>query len=110
MNTRLRCVQNWPDLARQSGFKAAVLAEKLNISRWTLHRSIKKLFRKSPQVWLNERRLMLAVEMLKDCDSIKRLVYGLGYKSEAHFCHQFKRRYGMSATKFLKRGKITAIP
>ena len=101
--------QRWSELAKQSGFNARVLAAKLNISRWILHRHTKKLYGQSPQTWLNEVRLTLAAEMLKDCDSIKRLAYELGYKTESHFCHQFRRRYRMSPTEFITGNKNTNL-
>ena len=110
MNTKLNHIQSRLELAKQSGFKASVLAAKLNVSRWALHRHTKKLFGQSPQDWLNERRLILAAEMLKDCDSIKWLAGELGYKNESHFYHQFKRRYGLSPTEFLtgtKKANLT---
>lgn len=98
---RLEKIENWPELAKQSGFKARVLARDLNISSWTLQRHTKKFFGQSPQKWLNEQRMTLAAEMLKDCDSIKWLAVELGYKNESHFSHQFRRRYNLSPLEFL---------
>jgi AraC-like DNA-binding protein len=108
MNTKLNHIQDWLELAKQTGFKASALAEKLNVSRWALHRHTKKLFGQSPQAWLNKQRLVLAVEMLKDCNSIKWLAGELGYKDESHFCHQFKRCYRLSPAKFMARNKLQA--
>jgi AraC-like DNA-binding protein len=109
MNTRLHNNPNWLELAKQSGFKASVLAVKLTISRWTLHRHMKTLLGQSPQAWLNGQRLICAGKMLKDCDSIKWLASELGYKNVSHFCHQFKRRYGLSPTEFLTGNKWQAV-
>jgi len=93
-------VRDWLVLARQSDFRASTLALKLKVSRWTLHRHIRKSFNHTPQAWLNKQRLILAAEMLKDCDSIKWLARELGYKTQAHFCHQFRRCYGLSPAQF----------
>jgi len=103
MNIHLNHVQDWRELARQSRYKAGSLAELLHISPWTLQRCIRRLFERSPQDWLNEQRLVLAAEMLPDCDSLKGLAYELGYKNESHFCHQFKRHYGRSPKDFLRQ-------
>lgn len=98
--------QNWPELAHQTSFNAVELAQQLNISRWTLHRHMKSLFGQSPQKWLNEQRLLLAAKMLEECVSLKSLAYTLGYKTQSHFCHQFKRHYGSSPTQFLLKNVL----
>lgn len=102
MNTRLKDVGNWMELARQSGYNARILAGLCGISTRQLRRLASDFFRQSPQQWLNEQRLILAAEMLlKDCDSIKLLAGELGYKDGSHFCHQFKRRYGLAPKEFI---------
>jgi AraC-like DNA-binding protein len=103
--SRLDKVQNWPELAKQAGFRAGFLSQLVGISARQLRRYARNHFGQNLQNWLNAQRLILAAEILKDCDSIKRLAGELGYKDCSHFCHQFKHRYGMSPTKFLAGNK-----
>ncbi len=106
MNTKLKPIRNlaesdWMELAKQSKFTAELLAQRLKVSRWQLQRYTKRLFCQSPQRWLNDQRLILAAELLKNCSSIKKVALDLGFSDGSQFCHQFRRRYSRSPSEFV---------
>jgi len=88
----------WREMARKAGYNANVLAEELGISRRHLQRYTRKLFERSPQAWLEEQRLALAVGLLKEHRSVKTVAFELGFKQPNHFSREFKRHHGISPT------------
>jgi AraC-like DNA-binding protein len=93
----------WFQLAREARFRSPALASLLRVSPRQLHRYIRRLFHRSPQAWLDERRLKLAAELLRRCCCVKAVSYELGFKQVSHFSREFKRRYGMPPGRFAAR-------
>jgi AraC-like DNA-binding protein len=69
-----------------------------------LRRRMLETLGKSPQAYLIEFRLAKAKEKLNHPEwSIKRICFDCGFKTEAHFSHAFKRKYGLSPQNFRKK-------
>jgi len=95
MNTsRLKDIQNWPELARQAKWSAAALAKKCGVSVRTLHRHFLKNMGKNTKTWLAEQRQHNALELLCDGSSIKETAACLGYKQQTNFTRQYKCKTG----------------
>lgn len=99
MNTKLKHVQNLPELARQANWSAAQLAKMCGVSRRTLARSFKKQFAKSPKIWITEQRQKQAVKLLRDGFCVKETAAELGYNCAHNFSRDFKKHWGYCPTK-----------
>ncbi len=91
----------WLQLAQAAKYRSAALASLAHVSPRQLHRYIRRLFGRSPQAWLDDRRLALAGELLRRCRCVKEVSYELGFKQVSHFSREFKRRYGLPPGRFL---------
>jgi len=96
MNSRLHRIQNWPELARQAQWSAALLAKQCKVSARTLERYFHEKMGVCPHAWLFEQRQRQAVELLRDGSSVKETAIILGYKSATHFSRDFKKHFGHS--------------
>ena len=67
-------------------------------------------FGNSPQEWLDEQRLIMAVAMLRKNIAVKEVALTLGFKQTSHFSREFKLRYGLSPTAFLLWIKRENVP
>jgi AraC-like DNA-binding protein len=94
-------IEHWLKWAQESGYDAELLAKRVGVSRWQLQRYTRATFGNSPQRWLNERRLIAAVSLLKELRSVKIVAAELGFKQVSHFSREFKRFHGASPTKAL---------
>ncbi len=66
-----------------------------------LRRRMRETLGKSPQAYLIEFRLEKAKEKLAQPQlSIKSICFDCGFKTEGHFSHAFKRKYGRSPRDF----------
>jgi len=91
---------NWEELARAAHYDANVLAKLCEISPRQLQRHFRRHFHRTPQHWLNERRLLAAQSLLLSGDSVKKVALDLGFKQTSHFCRQFKSRNQMTPSQF----------
>jgi AraC-like DNA-binding protein len=94
MNTKMKHIQNWPELAKEANWRAAALAKKCGVSVRTLERHFLKEMGKSPTAWIAEQRRQLEAELLLDGSMVKEVAERLGYKNQHHFSREFKRRHG----------------
>jgi transcriptional regulator GlxA family with amidase domain len=92
--TKLKNIQNWPELARQAKWSASALAKLCDVSPRTLHRHWVKQKGKSTKKWLAELRQLNAVELLCDGSSIKETASCLGYKQPTNFTRKYKKHWG----------------
>lgn len=90
VNTRLRHIQNWSELAKQAKWSVAQLARLCGVSARTLERHFLKELGKRPKKWLAEQRRLRAIELLKAGDSVKETAGNLGYRHAGHFSREFK--------------------
>jgi AraC-like DNA-binding protein len=90
----------WDRLAETAHYNANELARTCGISTRQLQRHFRRCFRCSPQSWLNERRLVVARDLLLSGESIKKVALDLGFKQPSHFCRQFKSRNKITPSQF----------
>jgi AraC-like DNA-binding protein len=57
--------------------------------------------KRSPQEWLNEKRMTVACQMLLLGEPVKRVAIDLGFKQVSHFCRSFKKRQRMTPREFV---------
>ena len=91
----------WHEVARQSRYRLKPLSKQFQVCQRHLRRYSWELFGCSPQHWLDQERLTLAPDLLKELRSVKRAAFELGYKHASHFSRKFKQRYGLSPTAYL---------
>ena len=87
--------QYWLLHARRSGYKSRDLARVTGISVRQLERYFHEDFGITPQVWLNEQRMIAARHLLRESESVKAVAIDLGFKQVSHFCREFKRYHGI---------------
>ena len=100
MGGKLLRIQNWEQLARDAKFRPEVVAALCNISLRQLERFSADRFKKSPRELLNERQLEIARILISQGWSNQAVVAELGFANASHFCHKFKRFYGVSPQSF----------
>lgn len=78
-----------------------IIAECFPMHESHLRRRMRKTLDSNPQAYLIEFRLKKAKEMLAQPQlSIKRICFDCGFKTEGHFSHAFKRKFGRSPRDF----------
>jgi len=104
--SRLDRVADWEERAKAAAYNARALAKLCSVSYSQLRRYFTAVFRRPPQLYLNELRLGRAAELICFSD----LWFGeisdeLHFASHSHFCHQFKRQFGCKPSEFPLRGQ-----
>jgi AraC-like DNA-binding protein len=94
-------MQEWEKLAGVAHFNARRLAALCGVSLRQLQRQFRQHVGKAPQDWLNERRIVIAREMLSSGAAIKVVAIELGFKQASHFCRQFKSANQMTPSEFI---------
>ena len=92
--------QRWEELAEAAHFNAKELARLCQVSTRQLQRDFRRCLSRSPQEWLNERRILAARELLLAGRSIKWVAFELGFKQPSHFCRQFKLFHHLTPSEF----------
>jgi AraC-like DNA-binding protein len=91
----------WLKLAREAKFSAANMAALSGITLRQLERHAQKVLGCTPQIWLDEQRMVAAQVLLLDTDTVKEVALELGYTQASHFCRQFKAYYEMTPTRYI---------
>lgn len=108
---RLMSLQDWEALAQQSAFQPARMAAGCPISLRQLQRCFASRFGKTPRAWTRELRCRLACPLIAQGWSNRAVAIELGYADESHFCHEFKRCYGVSPQRFIRtQGAVSPVP
>jgi len=80
-------------------FNVNALSDAVHMTRSTLYRNSKKLFRKSPHIMLEEYRLNKAIEYLHNRNlRIKEIAHSIGFSDDRYFSLKFKKKFGVSPT------------
>jgi len=96
MNTALKEIQNWEELALQAKWSATGLATQCHVPLRTLQRCFREIWGMSPKAWLAKNRQERAIEMLRNGAPVKVAALELGYDHPTHFSREFKRYWGCS--------------
>jgi AraC-like DNA-binding protein len=100
MKERPSKITEWEQLARQANFHPGVMAALCPISIRHLERLFSRAFNQTPSAWLRELRCRMAKQLISEGWSTKAVAAELDFADEAHFCHVFKRVYGVSPQTF----------
>jgi AraC-like DNA-binding protein len=95
MNTKLKHLQDWPELARQAKWSASALGKLCGVSVRALHRHFVKERGMNTKIWLAEQRQHKALDLLRDGLSIKETATALGYKEASSFTRRCKNQTGL---------------
>jgi AraC-like DNA-binding protein len=93
-------------LAPTCDFDGKKLARMFNLSQRHLQRIFLARFACSPQAWLNERRLLLAWQMLQTANSVKEVAYSLGFRRASQFSRDFRRMFGQTPSEVSSRAHL----
>lgn len=93
--------QRWEELAQAARFDANELAKLCRISTRHLEREFRRRIGRTPQDWLNERRIMAATRLLLSGMPIKAVAFEVGFKQPSHFNRHFKLRHRMTPSEFV---------
>jgi AraC-like DNA-binding protein len=100
MNSRLARIKNWEGFARECDFDPARMAALCPISLRQLERYFVKKFRQTPEEWCLELKCTMAARLITQGYSNKAVVSELKFASQSHFCHAFKKIYGVPPQAF----------
>ena len=89
------------ELAEMANFEANELARLCLSCTRQLQRKFRHQFGRTPQSWLNERRMMSARQRLLAGEPVKKVAFDLGFKQVSHFYRQFKSLNHMTTSEFL---------
>lgn len=96
--------EQWEQLAWQAEFNLAKLASLAGLSLRQLERVFKKHLHCTPTQWLRELRCRYAKRLVLQGYSSKAAAAELNYASDAHFCREFKKVFGVSPQRFAPGG------
>jgi YesN/AraC family two-component response regulator len=83
-------------------FNIEQFSEEIGMSRANLYRKIKALTNLSPNEFIKDIRLRIAVRYLRETSlSISEISYKTGFNSPAYFTNCFKKAFGVSPSEFL---------
>ena len=88
-------------LAEVSHYDARELARLCNLSLRQLQRHFRRSLHRSPQEWLNDRRIAEARQLLLAGLSVKTVAFELGFKQPSHFSRHFKSLCKMTPSEFV---------
>src|SRR5215469_15109863 len=100
MSGMLVRTQDWEQVARQAEFKPAKMATLCAMSERHLQRIFKKHLQRTPSQWLRELQCRLAKQLISQGYSSKAAAAELNFATDAHFCREFKKVFGVSPQNF----------
>ncbi len=100
MTARLLRIKDWESLAKKADFEPGKMAALCPISLRQLERYFTKEFHKTPGGWVKELKCRLAQEMIARGFTTKAVAVELKFANESHFCHEFKKVYGVAPQTF----------
>ena len=84
--------------------------EDLGISRVHLYRKVKSITGKSPVEFIRDFRLAAAVKLLEQKNyNVNEVSYKVGFQDVSYFRKCFKKKYGISSTKYLEKNNDVTI-
>jgi AraC-like DNA-binding protein len=101
---------DWEHRAREAEFAPATMAAICFISLRQLERVFAHRFQCTLREWVRNYRFKLAKDLLAQGHSSKAVAAELNFGSPAHFCHQFKKFYGVPPSDFWPAWKPQSKP
>ena len=90
-----------------TNFTVEILAEKLKMSRTSLHRKLKANTDQSATEFIRFVRLKKALKMLKSGNyTIDEVSYNVGFNTPSYFSQSFKKQFGKSPKEYLGQGNV----
>lgn len=78
------------------------IAKKVGLNQNTLQEGFKKLYKKSVNQYIKDKRLDKAKDLMENTDlNITEITYKLGINSRSYFSKLFKERYGMAPKEYI---------
>jgi AraC-like DNA-binding protein len=100
MSGKVVRTQDWEQVAKQAEFKPAKMATLCSMSERHLQRIFKKHLQRTPSQWLRELQCRLAKQLISQGYSSKAAAAELNFATDAHFCREFKKVFGMPPQSF----------
>lgn len=86
-------------------FNVDILAEKMNMSRSSLHRKIKGIAQITPNEFIQLERLKMAAQLIQSGEyRINEVCYIVGFNSSSYFAKCFQKQFGVLPKDFCKNG------
>jgi AraC-like DNA-binding protein len=95
MNSRLRYIENWEELAKQANWSVTRLAQLSGVSRKTLLKYFVAEKGIHPKEWLINERQAISLQLLRNGYSVKEVATAVGYKNPSSFSREFKNQRGV---------------
>ncbi|HVV71527.1 MAG TPA: helix-turn-helix transcriptional regulator [Verrucomicrobiae bacterium] len=92
--------QDWERVAREAEFKPQKMASLCSVSERHLQRVFKKYLHCTPSHWLRELQCKLARQLIAQGYSSKAAAAELKFSTDAHFCREFKKFFGVPPQSF----------
>ena len=102
MRTDLPAVADLRGIVTQSGFCVKKLSMRVGITVRTLERRFSTQLRTTPKAWMMQERMNSAPSLLAEGLPNKQVAAALNYTSEANFCRDFKRHFGIPPQQFAR--------
>ncbi|MBI2948907.1 MAG: helix-turn-helix transcriptional regulator [Verrucomicrobia bacterium] len=100
--SQLERTSDWALLAERARYRAAELAKLSRVSLRQLERYFIEHFRRPPQDWLDELRLIKAALLLANGHRVKEVAASLGFSDTSHFSKRFERYHGCRPVQFVR--------
>lgn len=81
-------------------YSVALLAERMRISPRHLRRLFRKHLGCSPDSWVREQRMQMALSLLPSASCVKEVAYALSFRHPPQFCREFRARFGCSPRQY----------
>jgi len=96
-------INDWISFAEKATWSAATLAKFVNVSRRTLETHFVATTGQPPKKWMLEQRQRKAALLLEEGYLVKQVAVETGYKHSTHFSREFKKYWGYSPTRTLRK-------
>src|SRR5262245_28259568 len=94
--SNLLTIKEWEQVARDADFNPVKMASLCSVSSRQLQRLFRQHLRCTPSRWLRDLQCVMAKKLISLGYSNKMVAAELKFSSEAHFCREFKKAFGIS--------------
>lgn len=97
---QLSRIEDWESLVKEAKFQPRTMAALCPTSLRQLQRFFLQHFNMTPREWANQLKFTLARRLISEGWSNKAIAAELGFADGSHFCHEFKKFYGVPPRRF----------